>query len=1125
MNQATRIQKRIVDALIERVIDDAVGTSEPALVRYTGFAPDRRFWLGWLAPESRFASSLNSIDPAERFTPAAQGFSFRVAALPVELEIQVSFALWIPLHPTLDEQRAGAGLEDPDDDDLGSADEHQAGVADPGVPMARVRMKVPVGPVSLSVRLDNAENRTIGVNEIRAAIDRALGQLPPGTVPFRPYRPRGSRPRLSDLRDEVTWAAFERENLDAPVLPIWAAAVDIEVNATGAEDAPYELLVTVVNRTPDREQQFVDRDRTRGFPKWACDPNLYEVELACTVGGVLVPYELEQIPDSFRYDRRFPALGHNAAVLVNGTTLRTAFAAVAETDRVHPRTHTEDGQPIDTSFATLETDPLPALTQLLEEARRWTDRNWGATALDAMARASSWRPDTREAAEREAEAARAELDWIEAGLTLLRDNQELLEAFRLMNKTMECVARGRYTGWRPFQLAFILGCLPGVVDPRAAPTVDILWFRTGGGKTEAYLGLNVLSLFFSRLRGRTGGAQTWARFPLRLLSLQQTQRIAESVILAEVIRRNHPQLRNGEPFGVGYYVGQGNTPNRIYLPGTPYYNGWDPFDPKNAEACRVLEVCPACRTPNPVVRFDRDSHTMEHVCENTACPLHGNRLPVYVIDDDIYRWAPSVIVGTVDKLAQIGLQANFRILLGRPRSRCPKHGYSASDRCGVFGCSERMLPVPKGFGGLTLEIQDELHLLNESLGALDGNYETLFQAVAEASGIPAIRIIGATATIEGYREQAAHLYRREPRRFPVPGPTKAESFWAYERKGDPLRTYVAMLPRGTTMLNAAFFVTRSHWRFVEEGLRNPAMFCTNVLGLEGEHANDVAAFLRDLYEVMVTYALRKQELERYAKDIAEDAEICPSGGNYDTITGDVEFWDVRDVLNRLEHPSDNQAERIRVLGSTSAISHGVDVDRLNVMTVLGMPKQTSEFIQATARVGRRYPAVVFALVNPMRERDVSHFRYFAKYAEYLDRLVEPVPVTRESLPVLKRVLPGGFMALLLQVDEPAWLYPNGRAPREKRGRLWKVREVARAIDEGFISVPTMTRRLLHAFAVDETDPRFAEHRHVVEEFVRRNLMHFQLQRGSENPTNAEIDPPVPTSLRDVETMIEIVGER
>jgi hypothetical protein len=459
-------------------------------------------------------------------------------------------------------------------------------------------------------------------------------------------------------------------------------------------------------------------------------------------------------------------------------------------------------------------------------------------------------------------------------------------------------------------------------------------------------------------------------------------------------------------------------------------------------------------------------------------------------------------------------------------ARCPRHGYSGDpDRCAVFGCQEGLQPVPAGFGGISFEIQDELHLLSESLGALDGNYETLFQAIAEETGTPSVRIMGATATIEGFKEQSRHLYMREARRFPIPGPTKVESFWAVERQGDPLRSYVAMLPRGTTMLNAAFFVTQSHWRFFQEALRDPSAFCADVLGVPAARANQVDVELRELYEVMVTYALRKQELERYAKDVAEDRQICPSEANYDSITGDVEFWNIRDVLNRLEQPPDHDAQRIRVLGATSAISHGVDVNRLNIMTVMGIPQQTSEFIQATARVGRRHPAVVFALINPMRERDVSHFRYFRKYAEYLDRLVEPVPVNRESLPVLKQVLPGGLAALLLQVDEPEWLYPGGTVPRPRRDRLYHVKGVARAIDEGFIDEIALTQRLLHAFGIDPQDPRFSDHREAVSRFVSVNLNNFLLRRGSGNATKEEMEPPPPRSLRDVETLIEIRGER
>ena len=347
---------------------------------------------------------------------------------------------------------------------------------------------------------------------------------------------------------------------------------------------------------------------------------------------------------------------------------------------------------------------------------------------------------------------------------------------------MERVARNRYHSWYPFQLAFILGCIGGVCNPTSTTSVDILWFSTGGGKTEAYLGLNILALFYERLTGRSAGAQTWARFPLRLLSLQQTQRIAESVLLAEVIRRAHPRLRNTEPFGIGYFVGQENTPNKILLPSDRFYSGWDPGLDANCESCRVLELCPACRQSRPSVFFDAPSHTMIHACDNESCELSGT-LPVYVVDDDIYRWAPSVIVGTVDKLAQIGQQANFRILLGRAMSRCPVHGYSASPQyCGRFGCQVVLQPVPAGFRGMNFEIQDELHLLSESLGALDGNYETLFQAVARENGIAGIRIVAATATIEGYIAQADHLYRRETRRFPMPGPTRGQSFWAVEEE-------------------------------------------------------------------------------------------------------------------------------------------------------------------------------------------------------------------------------------------------------------------------------------------------------------------------------------------------------
>lgn len=1128
ITNSTDVKQAMVEALLQRIVSDATGVSDPPFTRYEesakgeeGYDPASRFWLGLLGPEQSVDLSRRSSSLAERITPSAQGFSFRVNRYPVELDVTASFALWITLHPTLKEQRRGARLSDPDDPN-NTASASPGG--NEGQNLAVVRMKVPVEDIRFTVTIDGPGERTVGRVEFGDALIRALGSLPADAVPHRPLRQGKMLPRHYDVVDGAAWQRWEQQNLMPPALPEWTVELDIET--TEPADGVSELLVSMVNRSSPVEEQYVNRDGTQKFSKGKCDTNIYEARLSCRPSVPVVPYELEQIPDSYRYDRRVAAFGMNTGAEEDNGTLNTAFAAVARTDRVHPRTSGTDGASIDTTFATLKTDPLDALDNLVKQAGKWTENNWGDASLDAMSREEGWVKETRDKAAQDAGEAYREVEWVAEGLKCLREDADLLEAFKLMNETMEFATRKkRYAAWYPFQIAYILGCLREVRDPSAASTVDILWFATGGGKTEAYLGLNALILFYGRLKGRTAGTQTWARFPLRLLSLQQTQRVAESVICADVVRRRYPRLAHGNRFSVGYYVGKNNTPNDIAKEGSSWKDGFDPFEAKNAESCRVLEKCPACDSSGkPAVGYNQDTLTMEHRCVNPDCVFSKERLPVFVVDSEIYRWAPSVLVGTVDKLAMLAMNNRVGILMGNARSLCPRHGYSASpEYCTIYGCEVKdQRPVPPGFGGISFEIQDEMHLLNESLGALDGNYETLFQDIARRLGTESVRIIGATATIEGYKDQSDHLYRREARRFPIPGPTKAESFWAYELQDDPLRTFVAMLPRGKTMLDAGFKMTKSHWNFIEQGLAAAREFCVNTLGIDAGHAGEVEENLRDLYEVLVSYNIRLDNLEQHGKDIDEDPDICPDEGNYDMIAGDVK--DLRSVLERLEHPPDEPERRIRVVTATSAISHGVDIDRLNVMTVMGMPQQTSEFIQATARVGRRHPAGVFCLVNPQRERDVSHFRYFSKYAEYLDRLVEPVPVNRESLPVLKRVLPGGLMALLLLVYEPEWLRPDGKRPKRKRDRLYHVRGVAAAMDEGFIKEDELVDDLLRVFSVDSNDPRFADHVLAVREFVQSNLANFDRRRGSGNPTRDEMDPVPPMSLRDVETNIQIKGE-
>jgi hypothetical protein len=1101
------LKKRIVDALADTAIGDATGSSEPSLDRYVGEKPHSRYWLGWLGPEGAIDSDSGYL--AERFRPSAQGFSFRTDRLPITLSLEAAFAIWIPLHPTFAEQQAYAGLPG------------TRLPQDQGISLQQVWMKVPIAPVQLLMDVQSPGIRQTGRKAFEKAMDQAFANLPSGTTTIRPRQKGGRLPRPSDLSSESAWKTWETANLESATLPRWTVEFEVEVTPP-AEGGIHEVLVTLTNRSPVDEKQTLLTDKTRTLPSWAADARIWEAEVSCSPSHTPTPYLLEQIPDSYRYDRGVIALGFNCSAEAAGSSIRSTFAAVAETDRVHPRLEDHTGAPLDTSFASLGHDPLPCLRRLAAEAHDWTSKNWGESARKRLAAVGGWDADTSGQAKDDADRASDEVKWIEAGIKALEDSPKLLRAFQLMNESMGRAADG-YDSWYPFQLAFILGSLPAVADPSMREPVDIVWFPTGGGKTEAYLGLNLVHLFYSRLTGRTAGAHTWARFPLRLLSLQQTHRFADSVLIAEAVRRDNSDVAHGEPFSVGYYVGQGNTPNQIYLPGDKFYDGWDPEEPKNLEACRVITTCPVCNSPDPPeVRFDKVSHSLLHECRNASCDLYGAPLPIYVVDDDIYRRAPTVIVGTVDKLAQLGQNAKFRILLGRAQSRCPKHGYSIfNNRCMMWGCNEPVGPILPGFGGLELEIQDELHLLSESLGALDGNYETIFQAVRDELKLPTLRIIGATATIEGYKEQAVHLYQRQPRRFPIPGPTKGESFWAFEKNGDPLRTFVGLLPRGTTMLNAGFRLTQSHWRFVSAALDDPRNFCRRVLGVADSEAQRVETVIRQLYETLVSYCLRKADLERYAKDISDDQEICPDPANYDRITGDVP--DIGEVLGRLEHPPASEPDRIKVLGATSAISHGVDINRLNVMMVMGMPTQTAEFIQVTARVGRRHPAVVFALINPMRERDVSHFRYFTKYAEYLDRLVEPVPVNRESLPVLKRVLSGGLISLLFQVDEEKWMYPAGGS-RRSRGRFWHVKQVAQAIDDNELTEPNMVERLMKAFAIDPNHPKHLRHRQAIEEFVSSNFTNFLVRRNSGDGTTSVVDPPVPRSLRDVETLVEIVGE-
>lgn len=784
---------------------------------------------------------------------------------------------------------------------------------------------------------------------------------------------------------------------------VLAAEIRTEVEAD--RDGRLDLVVQIVNTSP--------RDDTT-----LKDTRLYECSL--TVSGLATePFVLEALPDSFRYDRRVPAYGLNAGVeRIGADGFATLDAPVCARRRPVYWDPSTPGP--DLSFGRLASDPLPQLEALTTALRTWGDQVWADAILDGRARTEGWSAPMRDEADRCRSEFLIEVERIEAGIATLRTDVRLLRSFRLMNRAIGISAVGKYDAWRPFQVGFLLANLASIADPSAdAEIVDIVWFATGGGKTETYLGLLVTAAFHDRLRGKAAGITAWSRFPLRLLSLQQTQRFANALAGAEIVRRE--EGIDGRPFALGFFVGQGSTPNAID-PDPKKGNQWDPNDEAMPTKAQVLEICPFCRQRSIEMGFDRVAWCLEHRCTNEACPWPHRALPVFVVDDEIYRFLPTVVVGTLDKAASIARQASMRGFVGAPLGRCPKpgHGWTYAPRssrpngCLVPGCKHR----PEALGcdptlfGPSYRLQDELHLLRDSLGAVDSHYEALYDDLQQELCGYRPKILASSATLTGYEKQVDVLYRRAARVFPQPGPSPRDNFWATPTD-QLMRHYVAIAPRGVTIEYAVDRMLTVLQQAVRRLAADPAAVCAEA-GVDPVHAD----LLLSLFGTDVVYGNTLRDLD--AVERSSETQIAVEGRAPEVVslTGRTGFEDVRIILNRLEAPEPDFLDRIHVVTASSMMSHGVDIDRLNVMVMLGLPLGTAEFIQATARVGRRWPALVFVVHKIGRERDAAVFRDFEKFVEHGDRFVEPIPITRRSRRVLDRTIAGLELARFLMLHEP-----------------------------------------------------------------------------------------------------------
>ncbi|MEV0606598.1 helicase-related protein [Polymorphospora rubra] len=642
-------------------------------------------------------------------------------------------------------------------------------------------------------------------------------------------------------------------------------------------------------------------------------------------------------------------------------------------------------------------DVFPLLDTFVDAYDEW------AVGLEPVA--AKVEGELAEAAKRLLERVGRTRKRMRKGVELLRNDPDIREAFGLANRAMlrqmirtrapfsgrrswkdhVPVAPADYDdpqlGWRPFQLAFLLLTLESMADPECTDrdTVDLIWFPTGGGKTEAYLGAMAFSIFHRRLRSGDEGAgvTVMTRYTLRLLTAQQFQRAAALACACETIRQENPGVLGSIPISIGIWVGGENSPNS-YAEAVKLLETI-----RNREETRKgfqLELCPWCSTellpsgdePDAAwgVRAANDSFGFR--CPNAECDFHEG-LPISSVDEDLYRNPPTILIGTVDKFARLAWDDQAGVLLGAGATPGP-----------------------------SLIVQDEFHLISGPLGTMVGLYEAAFDTVMGIHGTRP-KVLASTATIRRADEQSRGVFGRKVALFPPSGLDADDSYFVRFDRDQPGRLYVGAMPQGHTPLTAMVHLSAALLQApVEQPLQPP---------LDDAYWT-LLAYHNSLRELGKTVTLAHDDIPARIGVIATAEEDARKLRNDEILelTSNISSVEIPRNLERLSIPKGSKGA-VSFAASTNMISVGVDVSRLGVMLVVGQPKTTAEYVQATSRVGRQVPGLVVTLYSPAKPRDRSHYESFVPYHSSLYRYVEPTSVTPFSVPARDRALHAALVVL------------------------------------------------------------------------------------------------------------------
>ena len=919
--------------------------------------------------------------------------------------------------------------------------------------------------------------------------NRSTGEVDEAKVKVWRRLPRGGRVTLS-IEDGIIKPMAPDVQQDA-----------VRIQGAVRTNAKGERLVTLFLVNDQREPE-TNRDSA-----WLFQPEL-SVTGSGEAGGTPVfirrPSNDIVVDDAERdhlgliYRRRVEfAVGHGVAVHAetpindptHATLVRTEVipqyeVPVTETpgldpdDRPAMRKMVERGWLDMTSLAELDVAEL-------EEALRTLVDDYAAWIIEQRERVGAEIQGYDAPANDALERCTKTLERLRAGLKVLLEDQKALDAFRFANRAMALQrARGIFAlrrrrgedlafaavdvrknrSWRPFQLAFLLLSIPSLADPkhpdRTSPAdafADLLWFPTGGGKTEAYLGVAAFAMGIRRLQGVVEGLDggrgltVIMRYTMRLLTLQQFQRAATLLCAMELIRTDDAAKWGVKPFTLGLWVGNRVTPGTTEASHQAIAAIRDKDRNRSGIASPAqLTSCPWCGTeiqPGRDIEVDKTVGRTAIYCGDKLSQCEFSKaksrsyahpgLPVILVDEEIYHRPPTMMIATVDKFAMMAWRAETRTLFGHVREECERHGllWPGHD-CGGGHRAKKPHPAAKvkpirGIRPPDLIIQDEFHLISGPLGTMVGLYETAIDElcswkIGESRVRP--KVVASTATVRRANDQVRNVFMRRLAIFPPKALDVEDDFFSVQRSVEkkPGRRYMGICSPGSSRPAVL--------------IRTYTAFLTAAQGLF-----DVFGTVADPYMTMVGYFNSLRELggmKRLAEDDVQTRSYRVkmslvqrpgleqrSVGTIAELTSRVSNADIPKYLDQLETPFDvaydtnvarlsknhralDEPRPIDVVLATNMLSVGVDVNRLGVMVVNGQPKGTAEYIQATSRVGRAFPGLVAAVLTWARPRDLSHYETFEHYHATFYQHVEAQSVTPFSPRAMDRGLTGTMLAVM-----------------------------------------------------------------------------------------------------------------